>query len=184
MRPAACDPGPKIHSWHRIQPQKPTQPVLYKSKLSLDLGLNTRTQPQHKIRNLEPKPKDQPQIQNETSNSKSKLHLMKNSQTCAFGNSQPALPHQPRNWNSNSKFKLNVHLELKTGTQPQRKNVSSNSKLQTHPEPLETLPQAFPDASMAASEPQPQTRRAAAERRNFQKVGAARWIYARFVESQ
>ena len=184
MRPAACDPGPKIHSWHRIQPQKPTQPVLYKSKLSLDLSLNSKNQPQHKILKLEPKPKDQPQIQNETSNSRSELNLMENSQTCAFGNSQPALPHQPQNCNSNSKVHLNANLELKTETQPQHKNVSSNSKLRTHPEPLETLPQAFPDASMAPSEPQPQTRRAAAERRNFQKVVAARWIYARFVKSQ
>ena len=97
MRPAACDPGPRIHSWHRIQPQKPTQPVLYKSKLSLDLSLNTKTQPQHKMPKLEPKPKDQPQIQNETPNSKSELNLMKNSQTCAFANSQPALPHEPQN---------------------------------------------------------------------------------------
>ena len=47
IRPAPCDPGPRIHSWHRIQPQKTTQPVLYKSKLSLDLSLNTKTQPQN-----------------------------------------------------------------------------------------------------------------------------------------
>ena len=184
MRRASCDPGPRIHSWHRIQPQKPTQPVPYKSKLSLDLSLNTKTQPQHKMRKLEPKPKDQPQLHNETSNSNSELKLMGNSQTCAFGNSQSALQHPPQNRNSNSQFYLNANLELKPETQPQHENVSSNSKLRTHSEPLETLPQAFPDASMAPSEPQPQTRRAAAERRNFQEIVAARWIYARFVKSQ
>ena len=136
MRPAACDPGPKIHSWRRIQPQKPTQPVLYKSKLSLDLNLNRSLNLNKKLNHNIKDSTSNPNIKAKKSTADSKLNLTLQNRNSTLGKTpKPApqnqsciasnlrlnsatqlrivFPHQPQSQNSNSKPKLSVKLELR-----------------------------------------------------------------------